>query len=107
MIDKEFRKALDTYCEQRDWHPVILDNESYDRAIVGITEDGRLVYDYWKMVEELMIDDPDCEYHDAIEWVDYNTIRAIPYMGEHAPIIIYSKKDIIDIYGERMPDERR
>lgn len=27
---------------------------------------------------------------EAIEWIDYNTIRAIPYMGEKAPIVMYS-----------------
>jgi hypothetical protein len=26
---------------------------------------------------------------EAIEWIDYNTIRALPYMGEKAPIIMY------------------
>ena len=29
-----------------------------------------------------------CE--EAIEWIEYNTIRALPYMGEGAPIIVYS-----------------
>ena len=27
---------------------------------------------------------------ESIEWIDYNTIRALPYIGENAPIIIYS-----------------
>jgi hypothetical protein len=26
---------------------------------------------------------------DAIEWIEYNTIRALGYMGEQAPIIMY------------------
>ena len=26
---------------------------------------------------------------DAVEWIDYNTIRALPYMGENAPMIIH------------------
>ena len=26
---------------------------------------------------------------DAVEWIDYNTVRAIPYMGEGAPIIMH------------------
>lgn len=26
---------------------------------------------------------------DAMEWIDYNTIRALPYIGEDAPIIVY------------------
>lgn len=30
---------------------------------------------------------------DAIEWFDYNTVRAIPYMGESAPMIIEAFDD--------------
>ena len=26
---------------------------------------------------------------EAIEWIDYNTIRALPYAGSKAPIIMY------------------
>jgi hypothetical protein len=26
---------------------------------------------------------------EAIEWIDYNTIRALGYMGENAPIVMY------------------
>lgn len=37
---------------------------------------------------------------DAIEWIDYNTIRALPYMGEKAPIIMYPLpiKEQFDLY---------
>lgn len=30
---------------------------------------------------------------EAIDWVNYNTIRALPYMGDRAPIIMYSLED--------------
>ena len=26
---------------------------------------------------------------EAVEWIEYNTIRALPYMEEGAPIIMY------------------
>ena len=42
-----------------------------------------------QMVEEMMIDE-DCSYEDAVDWIDYNTIRSLPYAGENAPIIMYS-----------------
>jgi len=63
--------------------------DDYDTAILGYTDDGRLVYSYEKMVDWLVKNDgmtPD----DAAEWIEYNTIRAIPYMGEKAPIIVYN-----------------
>ena len=67
---------------------ILFDNMSYDDSIVGVTTDGRVVYDYDKMIEELMEDEEwSCE--EAAEWIDYNTIRALPYAGENAPIIMY------------------
>ena len=68
---------------------IVFDNMSYDGSIVGVTTDGRVVYDYDKMIEELM-EDEGWSYEDAAEWIDYNTIRSIPYAGPSAPIIMYS-----------------
>lgn len=65
-----------------------LTDYSYDDALVGVTSDNRAVYDYNKMVEWLMETESWSE-EEAVEWIDYNTIRAIPYMGEDGPIIIY------------------
>lgn len=63
-------------------------NYSYDSALIGVSEDGRAIYDYEKMIEWLM-EEEEWSETDAIEWIDYNTLRAIPYMGENAPIIMY------------------
>ena len=63
-------------------------NYSYDDALIGVTEDNRAVYDYNKMVDWLVETEGFTE-EDAIEWIDYNTIRSLPYMGEKAPIIMY------------------
>ena len=63
---------------------VILDG--FDRAIVGITDDARLVYSYDLMVNQY-VEDNECGEEDAIEWIEYNTIRSIPYIGEYRPVI--------------------
>ena len=68
---------------------IVFDNMSYDGSIVGVTTDGRVVYNYDKMVEELM-EDEQCSYEEAADWIDYNTIRALPYAGENGPIIMFS-----------------
>lgn len=65
-----------------------LSDYSYDDALIGVTEDNRAVYDYEKMVTWLM-ETEGWTYEEAAEWVDYNTIRALPYMGEGAPIVMY------------------
>lgn len=67
---------------------VYFTNYDYASAIVGYSDDGRMIYDYDLMIESLMTED-DFTYEDAAEWIDYNTIRALPYMGEWAPIIMH------------------
>lgn len=67
---------------------LVFDNASYDNSIVGITTDNRVVYDYDKMIAELM-EDEEWSYDDAVDWIEYNTIRSLPYAGEKAPIIMY------------------
>lgn len=67
---------------------IVFDNMSYDGSIIGVTTDDRVVYDYNKMIEELMQDE-EWSYDDAVEWIDYNTIRALPYAGPNGPIIMY------------------
>ena len=63
-------------------------NESYDDALIGVSEDGRAIYDYDKMVDWL-VDKYNWTDEEAVEWIEYNTIRALPYFGEGAPIIMY------------------
>ncbi len=55
---------------------------------MGVTETGRVVYDYGKMAESLMFEDG-MTYEDAIEFIEFNTVRALPYMGPNAPLILY------------------
>ena len=89
-INEEVRLELDE-------DAIVFDNPSFDNSIVGVTTDGQAVYDYDKMVEELM-NDEDISEEEAIDWIEYNTIRAIPYAGEMAPVIIHSFKE--GLYGQ-------
>ena len=76
---------------------IVFDNPAFDNSIIAITTDGQAVYDYNKMVYELMKDDNISE-QEAIDWIEYNTLRAIPYAGEMAPIVVFMLED--SIYGE-------
>ena len=40
------------------------------------------------MISHLM-DVDDMTEMDAADFIDYNTIRSIPYAGEYAPIVMY------------------
>ena len=67
---------------------IILSSDSYDDALIGVTEDGRAVYDYDLMVEWL-VKNSEMDETEAMEWIDFNTIRALPYAGEGAPIVMF------------------
>ena len=71
---------------------IILKNYSYDDALIGVTEDNRAIYDFDKMVQWL-IHTENFTQEEAIEWIEYNTIRALPYMGERAPVIMYALQE--------------
>ena len=65
-----------------------LTNYSYDDALIGVSHDGRAIYDYNLMIDWLM-DELGWSDNEAEDWVNYNTIRALPYMGEGATIIMF------------------
>ena len=73
---------------------VVFENPAYISAVVGRTDDGRVIYDFDKMVESLMKEDG-ISQEDAIDFIDYNTIRASPYMGSKAPVIMYSLEGVL------------
>ena len=82
-------KNKDSLMDQGFENFIIFENPDYDSAIIGITENNQVVYDYEKMIEHLMQED-DMDYEEAVDFISYNTIRSLPYAGEGAPIIMYS-----------------
>ena len=71
---------------------IILDNYDFADAFVGMTNENRAVYDYDKMVRWL-INEAEISDIDAVDWIDYNVLRALPYMRDKAPIILYNLED--------------
>lgn len=78
---------------------IVFESPSYDNAIIGTDDNSRVVYDYDKMVECLMEEDG-MDYEEAVEFIDYNTIRSLPYYP-NGPIVVHG----IDIY-ESLENER-
>ena len=111
MVNEKFRKALNAYVEEHEIQEtygdtIILNSHAYDNSIVGITPDGILVYDFNKMVDEY-VEDEGCDEFDAVEWVEYNTLRALPYMGERKPIIIMdTAQTITEIFGDEEDEDK-
>ena len=77
-------RLLDAECEDTSYFI----NPDYEDAVIGVTDDGRLVYDFDKMVEYLMNNEGWSDI-ESIEYIEYNVIRAIPYMEGKQPIIVY------------------
>ena len=85
-VNKDIRELLED-------GTIVFDNPAYDQSIIGITHDGRAVYSYFKMVHELM-DDDGMEYDEAMDFIETNPMRALPYAGPHAPVVIYTWEDL-------------
>lgn len=75
---------------------IVFENPSYDKAIIGYDDtERRVIYDYELMAKCLMEQDG-MSYEDAVEFIDYNTCRAIPYAGPNAPIVMHGITDYLD-----------
>lgn len=77
----------DFLCELGHEDAVVLESPDYLSAVAGVSEDGRVIYSYPRMLEHLVLNDG-MTYEEAAEFIDYNTIGSLPYMGEKAPIIL-------------------
>ena len=82
--------TVDELCEyleaQGHEETLFFENPSFVKAITGITDSEQLIYDYDLMIEAAM-EEEGWTAEESIEWIEYNTIRSIPYMGQHHPIV--------------------
>lgn len=79
------------YAEDQEIELKVFSNPSFNNSIIGISYDGRVIYDFDLMIEDLM-EEESIDFEDALEFIEYNTLRALPYMGDNAPIILDVKK---------------
>ena len=94
--NEELRNALaDQYDEETLNEMVMFENPAYTSAVVGVSHENRLIYSFEKMVECLMEEDG-MDEEEAIEFIEYNTVRALPYIPNH-PIIMYPILDFSDL----------
>ena len=82
MKQEEIKNLI---CEIGYEEVLLFEDPCYDSAFVGISDDDRAVYDYDLMVEYLVEHDG-MSPEDAVDFIEYNTIRALPYYANH-PIV--------------------
>ena len=85
---EEIRNAIsEQYGEEAIENLSMFESPAFINAIIGFdAHHKKIVYDYEKMVGCLMDEDNMTE-EEAIEFIDYNTLRTVPYM-ENPPIIV-------------------
>lgn len=76
------------YLENMGYEDIIVFDDYDIETLIGVDSENRAVYDYDKMVEWIMKTDK-CSYDDAVDWIEYNTIRSLPYVGNKAPIVVH------------------
>lgn len=65
----------------------------FDDALIGVTTEGRAVYDYDLMIRTL-ISEEGMDYDEAVSWLEENTLLAIPNMGEKHPVVVEKLPDV-------------
>ena len=60
--------------------------DGYDKAILGLSDNGQLVYSKEIMLELFMEENKDLSEEDAWEFLEFNTFCA--YVGEQTPIYV-------------------
>lgn len=87
MLDESALSKRDILCDMGYEDAIVFENPDYDNAIVGVSSDGRVIYDFDRMVGCLM-DEDEMDEDEAVEFIDYNTIRAAEYYSD-GPIVMY------------------
>jgi hypothetical protein len=85
------------YVSDNNPNATIFTHPDFNDAIVGWVENSYgfpvVCYSYYMMVESLAQGYADSEdpIMDAFEWIDYNTLRTLPYIDEIGrPVILYN-----------------
>ena len=96
MINNELRD----YIAEEHEEAVVFNIPGYDNAIVALSDEGKVIYDYDLMVKELTEETALTE-DEAIQYIDYNIIRTLPYIKETVrPIILYNSNIIKEIKND-------
>ena len=80
--DEDVKKAYEAICDDSNCYII----DGFPRAVIGVSQDNRIIYDFDKIIEILMSRDGMTEF-EALEYYSFNIERAFPYY-KPSPIII-------------------
>lgn len=75
------RNKREILCDAGFDEAVVFDGPDFDTAIIGVTPDGQVVYDFEKMITQLAEDDG-ITREEAIEFIEYNTHQVTAIRGK-------------------------
>ena len=94
--ERDKRETINDVAVENETECILFENPSYMTALLGymIDDDGRMraVYSEERMIEDLMETDG-MAYEDAVDFYEYNTIRALPYCKSDKappPLIVHT-----------------
>ena len=74
--------------EQGYEESIVLESPTYRNAVLGVSDDGRVIYSERIILEDMMIDEG-MDLESALDHFSYNLLRSLPYMGNMAPMILH------------------
>lgn len=113
MVNEELRQKI---ADAGFTNSIVYDEPSFDNSIIGVDDNGKVVYSVELMMNEFVRDDEGDKYDnfeslsaeeqteyidkrvEALEFIEYNTVRATPYMATYGitPVIIdYNRQRIV------------
>lgn len=121
MVNEELRQKI---ADAGFTNSIVYDEPSFDNSIIGVDDNGKVVYSVELMMNEFVRDDEGDKYDnfeslseeeqteyidkrvEALEFIEYNTVRATPYMATYGitPVIIdYNPAE--DCYYDKVSGE--
>tara|TARA_R110002110_G_C12985712_1_gene674124 strand:- start:204 stop:464 length:261 start_codon:yes stop_codon:yes gene_type:complete len=81
----------DTLDALLDGATVLEPRDELDQAIIGYTDapGGGSIVAVYSVSKILDYFKKTMDPEEAEEWFEYNTVRAIPYMGDRRPVLVY------------------
>lgn len=81
-------EEVNEYAVENEIDLMLFSEPAFNKSIIGISYDNRVIYDYESMEIELM--DGGMTAEEANDFLHYNTLRALSYY-EGSPIVMYVK----------------
>jgi hypothetical protein len=66
---------------------IVLADDDFDDAIIGVSTNGNVIYSVDKMID-ILVERYNMTHEGAYEYFDYNIDRAIPYMTDGVPPVL-------------------